>query len=156
MIWCFYSHQCISYLSISWHLTQSSASEQETYPPHQSASQDKLKAAQDGWPSSLPPRQQEEKQFEDGYEVMKCIGPQIGETTSSNQPVVALKEPNSPALGETVNLILSLGTMGDSQVQVFEPPACTDAIGDETSEPVHRVRNMLITSHVMSPITVFR
>lgn len=87
---------------------------------------------------------------------MKCIGPQIGETTSSNPPVVVLKEPNSPALGGTVNLILSLGTTGDSQVQVFEPPACTDAIGDETSEPVHRVRNMLITSHVMSPITVFR
>lgn len=137
--------------------TQSSAPELEAYQSHQSLvitlDEDKLKAAGDSWPSSLPPRQaeqQEEKQLEDGYEVMKSIGPRSGESTSSESPkpsIVVLKEPNSPALGGMVNLILSLGNTGDSQVQVLDPPARTDEVVDETSEPVHRVRNTLVTSH---------
>lgn len=105
---------------------------------------------------SLSPRHaelQEEKQLEDGYEVMKSIGPQSGEATCSESPsfvkpsIVVLKEPSSPALGGTVNLILSLGNTGDSQVQVLDPPARMDEVVDETFEPVHRVRNALVTSH---------
>lgn len=137
--------------------TQSSAPELEAYQSHQSLvitlDEDKLKAAGDSRPSSLPPKQaeqQEEKQLEDGYEIMKSIGPRSGKATSSESPkpsIVVLKEPSGPALGGTVNLILSLGNTGDSQVQVLDPPARTDEVVDETSEPVHRVRNTLITSH---------
>lgn len=110
--------------------------------------EDRLQAAGDGPPSSLPQRQaeqQEEKQFEDGYEVMNSIGPRGGEAPSSESPkssIVILKEPGSPALGGTVNLILSFGGQGDSQVQVLEnTPARTEEVVEETSEPVHRVRN---------------
>lgn len=110
-----------------------------------------MKAAGDGRPSSLPPRQaeqQEEQQLEDGYEVMNSIGPRGSGSTSSESPkpsIVVLKEPSSPALGGTVNLILSFGNAGDSQVQVLDPPDRTDEVVEDTSEPVHRVRNTLIT-----------
>ncbi|XP_044070790.1 uncharacterized protein LOC122884657 isoform X3 [Siniperca chuatsi] len=127
-------------------LTESS--ELEAYQSHQSpfvtSDEDKLKAAGDSQPSSLPPRQaeqQEEKQLEDGYEVMNSIGPWGGEATSSKSPkpsIVVLKEPSSPALGSTVNLILSFGNTGESQVQVLDLPARTDEVVEETSEPVHR------------------
>lgn len=140
-----------------WLPTQSSAPELEAYHPHQSLfitlDDDKLKAAGDSRPSSLPPRQaeqQEEKQLADGYEVMKSIAPWSGEATSAESPkpsILVLKEPNSSALGGTVNLILSLGNTGDSQVQVLDSPAQTDEVVDETSEPVHRVRSKLVTSH---------
>lgn len=111
---------------------------------------------------SLSPReseqhQQEEKQSEDGYEVMKSIPPRGGEAASSESPkpsIVVLKEPGSPALGGTVNLILSFGNTGDSQVQVLDPPTRTDEVEEETSEPVHRVRHILITSHYKSPNTI--
>lgn len=106
-----------------------------------------------GWPSSLSPtqaKQQDGNQLEDGYEVMNSIGPRSGKFSSSESPkssIVVLKEPSSPALGGTVNLILSFGNKGDSQVQVVDPPARTDELVEETSEPVHRVRSALITSH---------
>lgn len=119
-----------------------------------SANEDKLKATGDSRRSSLPLRQaeqeQEEKQLEDGYEVMNSIGPRSGEATSSESPrpsIVLLKKPGSPALGGTVNLILSFGNTGDSQVQVLDSPARTDEVVEETSEPVHRVRHTLMTSH---------
>ena len=102
-------------------------------------------------------QQQEEKQLEDGYEVMNSIPPRGGEAASSESPkpsIVVLKEPGSPALGGTVNLILSFGNTGDSQVQVLDPPARTDEVEEETSEPVHRVRHTLITSHYKSPNTI--
>ncbi|XP_037637681.1 uncharacterized protein LOC119495375 isoform X3 [Sebastes umbrosus] len=126
-------------------LTESSASELEAHQTHPSpvvpSDEDKLKAAGDGdrQPSSLPPRQaeqQEEKQLEDGYEVMNSIGPR-GSPESPKPSIVVLKEPSSPALGGTVNLILSFGGQGDSQVQVLDPPG-TDEVVEETSEPVHR------------------
>ncbi|XP_051271545.1 spectrin beta chain, non-erythrocytic 1 isoform X6 [Dicentrarchus labrax] len=129
-------------------LTESLAPELEAYQSHQSpvvtSDEDKLKAAGGSRPSSLPlgqAEQQEEKQFEDGYEVMNSIGPRGGEATSSESPkpsIVVLKEPSSPALGGTVNLILSFGNTGDSQVEVLDPPARTDEVVDKTSEPVHR------------------
>lgn len=118
-----------------------------------SSNEDKSKVAGDSQPSSLPPRQaeqQEVKQYEDGYEVMNSIGPRGGEATSSESPkssIVVLKEPGSPALGGTVNLILSFGGQGDSQVQVLDPPGRTDEVVEETTEAVHRVRNTLISSH---------
>ncbi|XP_044070794.1 spectrin beta chain, non-erythrocytic 1 isoform X6 [Siniperca chuatsi] len=135
-------------------LTESS--ELEAYQSHQSpfvtSDEDKLKAAGDSQPSSLPPRQaeqQEEKQLEDGYEVMNSIGPWGGEATSSKSPkpsIVVLKEPSSPALGSTVNLILSFGNTGESQVQVLDLPARTDEVVEETSEPVHRDQSMSLLS----------
>ncbi|XP_068581389.1 uncharacterized protein [Cebidichthys violaceus] len=134
-------------------LTESSAPELEAHQSHTSpfvtANDDEFKAAEDGQPSSLPSRQaeqQEEKQFEDGYEVMNSIGPQDGEAPSSKSPkssIVVLKEPGSPSLGGTVNLILSFGGQGDSQVQVLDPPPGTDEVVEETSEPVHRVSTYL-------------
>ncbi|XP_023267376.1 uncharacterized protein LOC111658905 isoform X5 [Seriola lalandi dorsalis] len=129
-------------------LTESLAPELEAYQSHQSPvisiDEDKLKAAGDSQSSSLLPRQtgqQEEKQIEDGYEVMNSIGPRGGEASSSESPkpsIVVLKEPNSPTLGGTVNLILSFGNTGDSQVQLLDPPARTDEVVEDTSEPVHR------------------
>ncbi|XP_040905878.1 uncharacterized protein LOC121189622 isoform X2 [Toxotes jaculatrix] len=133
--------------------TESLAPELDAYQSHQSplvpSDEDKLKAAGDSQPSSLLPRQaeqQEEKQTEDGYEVMNSIGPRGGEASSSESPkpsIVVLKEPSSPSLGGTVNLILSFGNTGDSQVQVLDPPARTDEVVEETSEPVHRVSTYL-------------
>ncbi|XP_068597455.1 LOW QUALITY PROTEIN: uncharacterized protein [Brachionichthys hirsutus] len=99
----------------------------------------------DGQPLSLLLRQAEEReetQSEDGYAVMKSIGPPGGEAAASESPkpasIVVLKEPSSPSLGSTVNLILSFGNSGDSQAQVLDSAARTDEVVDKTSEPVHR------------------
>uniref|UniRef100_UPI003AABE91D uncharacterized protein n=1 Tax=Centroberyx gerrardi TaxID=166262 RepID=UPI003AABE91D len=131
-------------------LTESSAPELEAYQSHQSPAvspcEDKLKAAADSQTSASPPRQaeqQDEEQSEDGYEVMNSIGPRGGEASSSESPVLVLKEPSTPALGGTVNLILSFGNTGDSQVQVLEPPARMEEVEEEASEPVHRVSTYL-------------
>ncbi|KAG7230068.1 hypothetical protein INR49_009788 [Caranx melampygus] len=131
------------------HLTQmSSAPELEAYQSHQSPvitiDEDKLKAAGDSQSSPLLPRQTEqleEKQTEDGYEVMNSIGPRGSEASTPESPkpsIVVLKDPNSPSLGGTVNLILSFGNTGDSQVQVLDPPAGMDEVVEDTSQPVHR------------------
>ncbi|XP_050932499.1 spectrin beta chain, non-erythrocytic 5 isoform X6 [Lates calcarifer] len=129
-------------------LTESSAPELEAHQSHRSpvvsSDEDKLKAAGDSQPSSPLPREaekEEEKQVEDGYEVMNSIGPRGGEASSAESPkpsIVVLKEPSSPALGGTVNLILSFGNTGDSQVQVLDPPERTEEVVEDTSEPVHR------------------
>ncbi|KAM8738079.1 uncharacterized protein mymx isoform 4-T4 [Acanthopagrus schlegelii] len=155
-------------------VTESSAPELEPYQSHQSPvfsyDDDKSKAAGDRRSLLLSPRQseqqQEEKQLEDGYEVMNSIPPRGGEAASSESPkpsIVVLKEPGSPALGGTVNLILSFGNTGDSQVQVLDPPARTDEVEEETSEPVHRVStylhvkdNNLAVSPVYESITLPR
>lgn len=79
---------------------------------------------------------------------MHSIGPHGGEGSSIESPrssVVVLREPSSPALGGTVNLILSFGNKGDSQDQVLDPPAGTDEVVEETSEYVHRVSSAFIT-----------
>lgn len=89
--------------------------------------------AGNSWLSHLPARaagQREQKQPEDGYEVMKVIGPQGN------------KEAGSPAPGGTVNLILSLSSPGDDLVQVLDQPAQAGESVDETAEPVHRVRDL--------------
>lgn len=131
-----------------WLFTQGSAAELESHQSHQSpvitSDEDKVKAAVDRQPLPLPSRQvdkQEGTLLEDGYEVMKSIAPSSG---SPKPSIVVLKEPSSSSAGGTVNLILSLGNAGDSQVQVLDPPAPMDDIVKEASEPVHRVRNTLI------------
>lgn len=131
-----------------WLLTQSSAAELESHQSHQSpviiSDEDKLKAAVDRQPLPLASRQvdkQEGTPLEDGYEVMKSIAPPSG---SPKPSIVVLKEPSSSSAGGTVNLILSLGNAGDSQVQVLDPPDPMDEIVKEATEPVHRVRNTLI------------
>ncbi|XP_054874513.1 uncharacterized protein LOC111574721 isoform X1 [Amphiprion ocellaris] len=103
-----------------------------------SPSEDTTKAAKDSQPSSLLPRhveKHEEKQLEDGYEVMNSIGAQ-GDSPKAS--IMVLKESSSPPSGGTVNLILSFGNTGDSQVQVLDLPATVDEVVEETSEPVHR------------------
>ncbi|XP_041865988.1 spectrin beta chain, non-erythrocytic 1 isoform X3 [Melanotaenia boesemani] len=108
--------------------------------------EDTRKAATDSCPSpqqSKHTEQQEEKQSEDGYEIMNSIGP-LGDHPKAN--IMVLKENSSPPLGGAVNLIFSFGNPGDSQVQVFDPPVKTDEIVEETSEPVHRDQSMSLLS----------
>lgn len=114
---------------------------------------DRLRSSGDNQPPSVLPRQTElqEKQIEDGYEVMKngyevmnSFSPRAGETSLSESPkpsITVLKDPGGPALGSTVNLILSFGNTAESQVQVLDLPAKTDEVMEDTAEPVHRVRN---------------
>ncbi|XP_028279297.1 uncharacterized protein mymx isoform X3 [Parambassis ranga] len=115
---------------------------QSQQSPVVSACEDTTKSARDSQPSSLLPRhaeQHEENQSDDGYEVMNSIGPQ-GDSPKAN--IMVLKESSSSSssspLGGTVNLILSFGNTGDSQVQVLDLPAGSDQVVEETSEPVHR------------------
>ena len=77
---------------------------------------------------------------EDDYEVMTRVGGRPG-GEATKPTVVVLKEPGAAALGGTVNLLLSLRSTGDSQVQVLEPPAGVEVeLQEEAFEPVHRVR----------------
>lgn len=72
--------------------------------------------------------------------------------------IMVLKESSSsssPPLGGTVNLILSFGNTGDSQVQVLDLPAGSDQVVEETSEPVHRVRSTLSTLNLHSFCYIF-
>ncbi|XP_068183911.1 spectrin beta chain, non-erythrocytic 1 isoform X2 [Antennarius striatus] len=125
-------------------LTKSSSTESHHLPVITSDER-KLKEAGDGQPLSLSLRQaeqQKEKHLEDGYEVMKSIGPAGSDVPSAESPkpsIVVLKEPSTPSLGSTINLILSFGNTGDSQGQVPDPAARTNGVVDETSEPVHRL-----------------
>nr|XP_023652016.1 uncharacterized protein LOC111835687 isoform X2 [Paramormyrops kingsleyae] len=85
---------------------------------------------------------------ESGYEVMGSISPSGNGSSAScpaevhqgpmatetpRSPFLVMKEPSTPALGGTVNLILSFGKMGDSQLQMQE--ATEEA---EVTEPLHR------------------
>ncbi|KAM4599603.1 uncharacterized protein mymx isoform 4-T4 [Fundulus diaphanus] len=80
------------------------------------------------------------EQSDDGYEIMNKIGPR-GDSPTPN--VMAVKESRSPPAGGAVNLILSFGNAGDSQVQVLDLPGGPDETPLETSEPVHRVSTYL-------------
>ncbi|KAK7902211.1 hypothetical protein WMY93_018980 [Mugilogobius chulae] len=79
------------------------------------------------------------RQTEDGYEVMKSVplhsSGGVKSPESPKSSVFVLKDKSSPGLGNTVNLILSFGNTGDSQVQVLED--------EEASEPVRRVSTYL-------------
>ncbi|XP_051508279.1 uncharacterized protein LOC127414353 isoform X2 [Myxocyprinus asiaticus] len=94
--------------------------------------------------SALPADLEDTLQHSDGYEVMMSVSPR-GSDVSSNierpdSPYLMLKEPSSPTLGGTVNLILSFGNSGDTQVQVQEPGRKG---GIPVPEPVHRVSTYL-------------
>ncbi|XP_074531898.1 uncharacterized protein mymx isoform X2 [Halichoeres trimaculatus] len=108
----------------------------DPHPSHQSPSdEDRLNPARENPPQSL---NADEKQLDDGYEVMNSIQtPPGSESASPESPkpsIVVLKDPGSPALGGTVNLILSFANTGESQVQVLETPK----VEEEACEPVHR------------------
>ncbi|XP_047459002.1 uncharacterized protein LOC125018769 isoform X3 [Mugil cephalus] len=123
-------------------VTEGLAPEPEALQPQQpqvvSPGEDTTKAGRDSQPSRVLPRhaeEHEEMQSDDGYEIMKSVGPQ---DDSPKANIVVLKEGNSPPVGGTVNLILSFGNTGDSQVEVVDLPPQTDEVVEETSEPVHR------------------
>ncbi|KAM9847498.1 uncharacterized protein mymx [Aulostomus maculatus] len=123
--------------------------ERESYQAHHSpvttSNESKIKAEADCQLSNLSPRlpeQQDEKPTEDSYEVMNSIGPRDSEPSSSESPkpaIMVLKEPSSPSLGGTVNLILSFGKTGESELQVHG----MEQAEEETAEPVHRVSTYL-------------
>ncbi|XP_077469583.1 uncharacterized protein mymx isoform X2 [Stigmatopora argus] len=86
-------------------------------------------------------QQPKEKQLEDGYEVMKSIGQRgcdAKRSASSSLPLKVIKEPNSPALGGLVNLILSFGNSGERQLQVGDQTMGNTEVLDQTSESFHR------------------
>ncbi|XP_051945498.1 uncharacterized protein LOC127617567 [Xyrauchen texanus] len=94
--------------------------------------------------SALPADLEDTFQHSDGYEVMMSVSPR-GSDVSSNierpeSPYLMMKEPSSPSLGGTVNLILSFSNSGDTQVQVQEPGRKG---GIPVPEPVHRVSTYL-------------
>ncbi|XP_057705155.1 uncharacterized protein LOC130923451 isoform X2 [Corythoichthys intestinalis] len=85
-------------------------------------------------------QQPKEKQLEDGYEVMKSIRQRDCESVrseSSTPSLKLIKEPSSPSLGGMVNLILSIGNSGESQLQVVNQTVGNDVL-DQTSESFHR------------------
>lgn len=89
-----------------------------------------------------PPADPEERlQHSDGYEVMKSVSPRGSDVIVTSErpdsPYLVLKGPSPPALGGTVNLILSFGNSGDTQLQVQTPGGEEDV---PEPEPVHRVR----------------
>ncbi|XP_077438064.1 uncharacterized protein mymx [Vanacampus margaritifer] len=91
-------------------------------------------------------QQLKENQFEDCYEVMKSIRQPDGEGHRSESPapsLMVIKEPSTSSFGAMVNLILSFGNAGDSQVQVVDRPVWNDEVLEETSEPLHRVSTYL-------------
>ena len=89
--------------------------------------------------------QQDEEEPDDGYEVMNSIGPRCSVVTTlenRSSPALVLRDPGSPALGATVNLILSFANPDDLQ-----QPEASLSRGEESSEPLHRVRHMHVISH---------
>ncbi|XP_056148339.1 spectrin beta chain, non-erythrocytic 2 [Lampris incognitus] len=122
--------------------------------PAASTCEDGQKSATDTQTLATP-----EKRSEDGYEVMKSIGPQGGEVASSESPkppILLLKEPSSPTRGGTVNLILSFGNSGDGQDQLLEPPPKMEEAAGETSEPIHRDQSLSLLSVHMGLDGVFQ
>ncbi|XP_015235074.1 PREDICTED: uncharacterized protein LOC107087815 isoform X3 [Cyprinodon variegatus] len=94
-----------------------------------------IKTSEDTTKTAESNEEIEGKQSEDDYEIMNRISPQ-GDSPKAN--MTAVKESSTPPASSAVNLILSFGNTGDSQVQVLDLPALTDEILKETSEPVHR------------------
>uniref|UniRef100_A0AAV2JRM6 PH domain-containing protein n=1 Tax=Knipowitschia caucasica TaxID=637954 RepID=A0AAV2JRM6_KNICA len=79
------------------------------------------------------------KPTEEAYQVMKSVPLPSADLKSPESPkssVFVLKDKSSPGLGNTVNLILSFGNTGNSQVQVLGED-------EETSEPLRRVSTYL-------------
>ncbi|XP_026883372.2 uncharacterized protein LOC113588398 isoform X2 [Electrophorus electricus] len=78
-------------------------------------------------------------QQDNGYELMESVTLKDSKTQSGSEeldsPYLVLKEPSTPSLGGTVNLILSFGNSGDSQLQVEESDT---EKAEQFSEAVHR------------------
>ncbi|MGH0172216.1 UNVERIFIED_CONTAM: hypothetical protein FKN15_014159 [Acipenser sinensis] len=98
-----------------------------------------------------PQKPRHSSQSEGGYEEMTPIHPKGSELNSSGgslegllvlespeSPLLVLKEPSTPSLGGTVNLILSFSKKRDSQLQLQDPMD-----ESETQEPIHRVSTYL-------------
>ncbi|XP_051936359.1 uncharacterized protein LOC127610357 isoform X6 [Hippocampus zosterae] len=86
-------------------------------------------------------QQPEEKQLEDGYEVMKSITQWDGEAPRSESPtqsLMVIREPSSSSVGGMVNLILRFGNAGNSHFQMVDQSVSNDEVVEETSEPLHR------------------
>ncbi|XP_066552612.1 spectrin beta chain, non-erythrocytic 1 isoform X5 [Amia ocellicauda] len=101
-------------------------------------------------PEPPSPAQCSEELSEAGYEVMAQISQKRSDLSSPGgalqgllavespeSPFLVLKEPSAPSLGGTVNLILSFGKMGDSQLQLQDPVE---------EEPVHRDQSVSLLS----------
>ncbi|XP_056616433.1 uncharacterized protein LOC130431430 isoform X2 [Triplophysa dalaica] len=87
-----------------------------------------------------PPTDPEERlQHSDEYEVMKIVSPRGSDVIICSErpdsPYLVLKGPSPPALGGTVNLILSFSNSVDTQLQVQTPGG---EEGVTEPEPVHR------------------
>ncbi|XP_055026003.2 uncharacterized protein mymx isoform X4 [Misgurnus anguillicaudatus] len=105
-------------------------SELETSPEH---SQNRLEHM-----TCAPPAELEDKsQPSDGYEVMKSVrgSDVISNSERPDSPYLLLKGSSPPALGGTVNLILSFTNSGDPHLQVQTPGSEGAAM---EPEPVHR------------------
>ncbi|KAA0718307.1 hypothetical protein E1301_Tti017292 [Triplophysa tibetana] len=112
-------------------------SELETSPEH---SQKRIEQV-----TCAPPTDAEERlQHSDEYEVMKIVSPRGSDVIVSSErpdsPYLVLKGPSPPALGGTINLILSFSNSGDTQLQVQTPGG---EEGVPEPEPVHRVSTYL-------------
>ncbi|XP_059929545.1 uncharacterized protein LOC132473432 isoform X1 [Gadus macrocephalus] len=125
-------------------LTESSTPRPEVYqclrPLGASPREDTQTPRSDSQPASpgSRPAQRPDPGQEDDYEVMTRVGGRPG-GEAAKPTVMVLKEPGGAALGGTVNLLLSLRSTGDSQVQVLEPPAgVEEELQVGGSEPVHR------------------
>nr|XP_055026003.1 spectrin beta chain, non-erythrocytic 1 isoform X5 [Misgurnus anguillicaudatus] len=109
-------------------------SELETSPEH---SQKRLEHM-----TCAPPAELEDKsQPSDGYEVMKSVrgSDVISNSERPDSPYLLLKGSSPPALGGTVNLILSFTNSGDPHLQVQTPGSEGAAM---EPEPVHREQLM--------------
>lgn len=102
-----------------------------------------------------PPTDPEERlQHSDEYEVMKIVSPRGSDVIICSErpdsPYLVLKGPSPPALGGTVNLILSFSNSGDTQLQVQTPGG---EEGVTEPEPVHRVRITTQIDHLNKILT---
>ncbi|XP_057198287.1 spectrin beta chain, non-erythrocytic 1 isoform X5 [Triplophysa rosa] len=119
-------------------------SELETSPEH---SQKRIEQV-----TCAPPADPEERlQHSDGYEVMKSVSPRGSDVIVTSErpdsPYLVLKGPSPPALGGTVNLILSFSNSGDTQLQVQTPGG---EEGAPEPEPVHRDQSASLLSLQMA------
>ncbi|KAK1791378.1 hypothetical protein P4O66_013384 [Electrophorus voltai] len=92
-------------------------------------------------------------QQDNGYELMESVTLKDSKTQSGSEeldsPYLVLKEPSTPSLGGTVNLILSFGNSGDSQLQVEESDT---EKAEQFSEAVHRVSTYLKLKDTVPPV----
>ncbi|XP_055083243.1 uncharacterized protein LOC117382198 isoform X2 [Periophthalmus magnuspinnatus] len=119
--------------------------DQSVYSPVLSCDEERQQEARETQNSSLLCKPAN-KQTEDGYEVMTSVplhSPDVKSPESPKSSVFVLKDKSSPGLGNTVNLILSFGNTGDSQVQVLDAPVTAEEEEEGTSEPVRRVSTYL-------------